>query len=297
MEDAQTLDRAPIRDGFVVAGIYIMAIAAGVAVALLGPGPVVLKLLAGTSAATVVVYLASFITRNASMYDAYWSVAPGSMAVGLVVVGGGDPGRMALAVGLVLLYAIRLTGNWYRGWGGLGHVDWRYQQIEARTGIFWQPVNFLGIHYMPTLMTWAGALPLVPVMLSPGAALGWLDGLGAFITLLGIALEAAADEELRAHRRTRRDASELLRTGLWARCRHPNYLGEMLFWCGLGLLAVASGPDRWMYFAGAIAITILFLGVSIRLIETRLGERKPDYARYRAEVPMLLPRLGTGPRS
>ncbi|MEE2891924.1 MAG: DUF1295 domain-containing protein [Pseudomonadota bacterium] len=297
MEDAQTLDRAPIRDGFVVAGIYIMAIAAGVAVSLLGPGPVVLKLLAGTSAATVVVYLASFITRNASMYDAYWSVAPGSMAVGLVAVGGGDPGRMALAVGLVLLYAIRLTGNWYRGWGGLGHVDWRYQQIEARTGIFWQPVNFLGIHYMPTLMTWAGALPLVPVMLSPGAALGWLDGLGAFITLLGIALEAAADEELRAHRRTRRDASELLRTGLWARCRHPNYLGEMLFWWGLGLLAVASGPDRWMYFAGAIAITILFLGVSIRLIETRLGERKPDYARYRAEVPMLLPRLGTGPRS
>ena len=52
-----------------------------------------------------------------------------------------------------------------------------------------------------------------------------------------------------------------------------------------------------MYFAGAIAITILFLGVSIRLIETRLGERKPDYARYRAEVPMLLPRLGTGPRA
>ena len=295
MEDAHTLEQAPTRDGLVVAGIYLVAMVVGVASALLAPGHVVLQLLAGTSVATVVVYLASFFTRNASMYDAYWSVAPGCMAIGLAVVGGGDPWRIALAAALVALYALRLTGNWYRGWGGLDHVDWRYEQIEARTGIFWQPVNFLGIHYMPTLMTWAGALPLVPVMLFPGAPLGWLDGLAALVTLLGIALETIADEELRAHRRTRRDASELLRTGLWARCRHPNYLGEMLFWWGLGLFAVASGPDRWVYLAGAAAITALFLGVSIRLIETRLGERKPDYARYQAEIPMLLPRLGTPP--
>ena len=123
MEDAHTLDKAPARDGFVVAGVYGIAIAVGVAAAQLAPGHVVLQLLAGTSAATVVVYLASFVTRNASMYDAYWSVAPGCMAVGLFLVGDGDPGRMALAAGLVSLYAVRLTGNWYRGWGGLGHVD------------------------------------------------------------------------------------------------------------------------------------------------------------------------------
>jgi steroid 5-alpha reductase family enzyme len=293
-DDAHALDAAPVADVRAIVLVYAGAIVLGVIVAWLTPAAMPLRLLAGTSVATVAVWLVSARTNNASTYDAYWSVAPATMAVGLGAAAwsgdaGGDPLRGALAVLLTLAWAWRLTANWLRGWGGFGHEDWRYVRIREQTGVFWQPVNFLGVHLMPTLMTWAGSLPLVPVLLADGASLGPLDALGAALATLGIWLEWRADEDLHAFRRRRRDASELLDEGIWGRCRHPNYLGEMLFWWGLGVLALASSPDRWPWLAGAGAITALFLGVSIRLIETRLGERKPAYAAYRARVPMLLP--------
>jgi steroid 5-alpha reductase family enzyme len=30
--------------------------------------------------------------------------------------------------------------------------------------------------------------------------------------------------------------------GLWRWCRHPNYLGEVLFWVSLWLFAIAADP-------------------------------------------------------
>ena len=77
----------------------------------------------------------------------------------------------------------------------------------------------------PTPATAAGGLH--PSDRSPHLirlALSLLLGLGA------VALEARADTELHSFRRTRRDVTQVLDSGLWARCRHPNYLGEMLFW-------------------------------------------------------------------
>jgi steroid 5-alpha reductase family enzyme len=99
-----------------------------------------------------------------------------------------------------------------------------------------------------------------------------------------ILLEAAADQQLWRHRGT----PGVLDRGLWAFCRHPNYLGEIGFWWGLAITARA-----WPI--GAVAITALFLGVSIPLIEERHRSRRPDYAAYQGRVPRLLPRLARRP--
>ena len=40
---------------------------------------------------------------------------------------------------------IRLTSNWIRGWPGLHHEDWRFQNLRAKTGIFYPLVNLTGI--------------------------------------------------------------------------------------------------------------------------------------------------------
>ena len=53
--------------------------------------------------------------------------------------------------------------------------------------------------------------------------------------------------------RSDRKPDEILATGLWALSRHPNYFGEMLFWWGLFLFALAAGPGNAWTVAGALA--------------------------------------------
>lgn len=77
--------------------------------------------------------------------------------------------------------------------------------------------------------------------------------------------------------------------GLWARSRHPNYFGEMLFWWGIWLFALAAHPASAWTGAGALAITIMFHVVSLRLLETRMKERRPAYAARVRQLPAFVP--------
>ena len=123
-------------------------------------------------------------------------------------------------------------------------------------------------------------------------ARGELGPLGLLACALGLfaaGLELAADEQRRALAAAKPGA--LMDVGLWAWCRHPNYLGEILFWVSLWLFGVAADPSAlWWTALGPLAIVGLFLGASIPLIEERNAARRPGWAEYKARTPRLLPR-------
>jgi steroid 5-alpha reductase family enzyme len=191
---------------------------------------------------------------------------------------------------LVSAWGARLTYNFLRGWGGLDHEDWRYVDMRAKTGRAYWLVSFLGIHLFPTLMVFAGCLPIYAALGRGAQSLNLLDGLATLVTLSAIAIETIADAQLRRFRlRTDRTPDEILDSGLWAWSRHPNYLGEMLFWWGLWLFALAAGPGNAWTVIGAAAITLMFHVVSLRLLETRMLERRPAYAAHVRRVPAFVP--------
>ncbi len=116
-----------------------------------------------------------------------------------------------------------------------------------------------------------------------------LDVLAAAVTAGAIALEATADAQLHAFLRARGDPAAILDRGLWARSRHPNYLGEILFWWGLFLFGVSAAP-RWAWTAvGPLAITALFLLVSVPWMDRRMLARHPAYAERLRTTPALIP--------
>ena len=82
--------------------------------------------------------------------------------------------------------------------------------------------------------------------------------------------------------------STFIRIGLWKYSRHPNYLGEILMWWGVGLSVALAAPHMWPLLLGALLNTALFLFVSIPLAEGRQG-KKEGYLAYKAETRMLLP--------
>lgn len=243
--------------------------------------------------ATVVVFGFSRAFDNSSFYDAYWSVAPLVIAplLALHPAADGVALRQLAVVGLVTWWALRLTWNWARGWGGLDHEDWRYVHFRQKTGRWTWWVAFWGIHLFPTVQVFLGCLALHPALLAEGRPVGWLDGVALVCTGGAIALEAVADRQLRAFRRSRPPQGAILQTGVWAWMRHPNYTGELGFWWGLWLFGVAAVPASWSWtLLGPVCMTLMFLFVSLPLIDRRHLQRRPAYAAHIEAVPALVPR-------
>lgn len=279
---------------------YLVALAAG-GVALLVPhwkplAPwglphTLVALFVADLVATLVIFGFSLVYRNASFYDAYWSVLP-PLFVGwwLWVPGDGVLVRQVLVGVGVLLWAVRLTANWWRGWTGLDHEDWRYGMLREQTGAFYPLVNLFGIHVFPTIQVFLGGLPLAYALAWGSQGLGVLDVVAAVVLFGAVGFNHVADEQLRAFRRAGHPRETVLDTGLWAWSRHPNYVGEMGFWWGVWLFGLASaGSAAGWTVVGAVAISAMFWGVSIPMIEKRMLERRPTYASVQKRVSMVVP--------
>lgn len=270
---------------------YCLALAAALAVgwALRGRHPIVVAALADV-AATAVVFAFSFGYDNSSFYDPYWSLAPIPIGLYWASLNPDVPeARAGLALCLLTVWGVRLTANWVARWGGALDEDFRYREIRQRTGRLYWPASFLSIHLMPTAWVFLGMLPLYPALARPLPGLGWLDILATLTTGAAIAIEAAADFQLRRFLRMRHDSEAVLDSGLWALSRHPNYFGEVLFWWGIFLFGVAAAPGWAWTVVGPISITLLFVLVSVPWMDRRMLSRHPGWAQHVRSTSALLP--------
>ncbi len=239
--------------------------------------------------ATLVVFAFSVRHDTSSMYDPYWSVAPIPIVAYWAAAGGGFGLRTAFVLALVGAWGVRLTANCLVRWRSLEDEDFRYAEIRVRTRRAYWAVSLAGIHLMPTVWVFLGLLPLFPALALSGQPPGALDAAAAVLTAGAIALEASADLQLRRFTRSRRDPADVLRMGVWAYSRHPNYLGEVLFWWGLYLFGVAAAPGWAWTIVGPIAISLLFALVSVPWMDRHMLSRHPAWAARMREVPGLLP--------
>ncbi len=251
----------------------------------------IVEVLVADVVATVVIFLCSALCRNSSFYDAYWSVAPPVIALWFAWLAVDAPTlRQAFVLIVVFAWAIRLTGNWAYGWQGMRHEDWRYEDLADTAGVLWWPLSLFGIHLFPTILVFLGCLALYPALTVGTAPVGFLDYLALALGLGATALEFQADRELHQFRAHRTSKSEVLDSGVWAWCRHPNYLGEIGFWVSLFLFGCSAweGVYPWSWL-GPVAMIALFLGVSIPMIEKKLSADKPGYPAYQARTKQLIP--------
>jgi steroid 5-alpha reductase family enzyme len=247
-------------------------------------------------AATVFVFVMAAAASNTSVYDPYWSVAPLPIALWWAMHGAPSPPlegviqhspdaiRFAAVAILLLLWGTRLTANFLRGWPGLGHEDWRYTEYRRFGAVRYWLISLGGLQMMPTLIVFAAMLPVLAVTRVPGNGFGMLDVMAIVVTSGFVLLEAVADEQKRRYR-----GDGFITTGVWAWCRHPNYLGEVGFWWGIFLFALAAGWGNWWTIAGPVAMTVLFVGISVPLMDRRML-RRPGYAEHISSVPALIPR-------
>lgn len=112
---------------------------------------------------------------------------------------------------------------------------------------------------------------------------GWLLGAAIVTWALGVFLHFTSDMQKHVHLRLARGS--LLRDGLWARCRNPNYLGELLIYAGFGALAMHWLPLMWL----AVMVVGLWLP-NMRRKDASLA-RYPEFAAWRARSCLFIPYL------
>ncbi len=232
--------------------------------------------------------------KNTSFYDPYWSVAPLIITLYyLIFPSASNYGniRSIITSILILIWSIRLTFNWLRQWQGLRHEDWRYDSYRQNMGRKFWIINLLGLQLMPTILVYLGSISLYPIISLSGELFGYIDILALIITVIAILFETIADQQLYIFIKNRENTQEIITKGLWAYSRHPNYFGEILFWWGLYLFALAANVSFFWAIIGPISITILFNTVSIPLMEKRNILRKPEYLNYKKRVSRLIPQI------
>jgi steroid 5-alpha reductase family enzyme len=132
------------------------------------------------------------------------------------------------------------------------------------------------------------ALPLILSTQAGQPPLSAWDAAGLVLWLAGFACEALADAQLARFVRDPANRGRLLQSGLWRWSRHPNYVGEVLLWWGIGLLACAAEAG-WPALLGPITITVLIRFVSgVPLLEKKFANR-PGFADYKAHTAIFVP--------
>ena len=165
-----------------------------------------------------------------------------------------------------------------------------FSRRASESGVKSDSRSGLGVVLQSVGIGLAGIGPTRPTLppFSPAA----LAGTAVVILFMGsaIALFVVSSRALGQNwsivARTRSD-HELVRNGLYARVRHPIYLGMLLF-----LLGLAAAVGHWIEII--IAIPVFLAGTAIRtriedgLLEQIFGDTFRD---YRSSTPALFPRI------
>lgn len=255
------------------------------------------SLFAADVLATIVVWAFGVLYENVSVYDPYWSVYP--PVVFLLWAFYTD--NRSLPVILLLIaswyWGWRLTRNWFITFKGIAYEDWRYTKYRSLHPALFHLINFFGLNMVPTLVVFAAMLPGLqlykPSVSASGlSAEGGLSSLSVAVLLLGclICLASATIQliaDKQSHDFRAANPGKVCNVGLWKRGRHPNYFGEIQFWWGIWIMYAALNGIDW-FVLGPIAMTALFLGISIPMMEKRQLANKPDYAEYRRQTRLLI---------
>ena len=243
-------------------------------------------------ASTLIIFSFSLIFKNSSLYDPFWSVMPFFIFLYLVFnVEIDEPtfGRFILIGIPITYYAVRLTWNWAKSWEGLNDEDFRYLNLYATFGNFKWFINLFGIHLFPTFMVNICLFPLYYAISINTEPLNFIDWFFCLFTFLAVLLEHISDEQMHKFKAQQDNVSKTMKNGLWKYSRHPNYLGEILFWFGIFGFSLSQSLENWWLIVFPFSMLLMFVFASIPMMDNRSLDRREDYLEYMEETPSLLP--------
>lgn len=167
-----------------------------------------------------------------------------------------------------------------------GYEDFRYRKVREDTDSGFVLRSYFQFFVVQGIFMLIVGIPLIVSNSDRYQPNNFLLIVGGLVFLAGWIIETIADYQLTQFKQTH-GTDEVLRTGLWSISRHPNYLGEVLIWWGIGL--ISFNVSLWYVLISPIIVTLLLRYVSgVPMLEERY-ENNQAYENYKSEVPPLFP--------
>ncbi len=241
---------------------------------------------------TVVIFIFSSVYKCSSLYDPFWSVIPLPIFIFLILSTQTDETSLLrfMLIGVpITYYVIRLTWNWLKTWPGLEKEDFRYLNLYETFRNFKWFINFFGIHLFPTLIVNLCLFPLYYAITINDQPVSFIDWFFCIFTILAVVLEHVSDEQMHTFKKDKSNISVTMNKGLWKYSRHPNYLGEILFWFGLFGFSLSQSLGNFWLIICPLSMLVMFIFASIPMMDNRSLEKRPDYEEYMKNTPALIP--------
>ncbi|EFE39206.1 hypothetical protein TRV_06118 [Trichophyton verrucosum HKI 0517] len=269
--------------------------------------------------------LISEINRNYSQVDRLWSILPsiynGHFALWCRLKGLATTEINTIFI-ITLIWSGRLTFNyWRKGGYSIGSEDYRWDAVRKMVN---SPASFFLFNVLFISLTQSVLLFLITVptyifvligTLRDAPSFGLPDLIFSRFLLFLILIEHFADQQQwkfqqakKQYQKTARVPAEykdvftsddldrgFVVSGLWAWCRHPNFVAEQAIWVTLYLWSAYRAESYFNWSGvGAFCLLLLFQS-STNLTESITASKYPDYKQYQARVGKFIPRFSVEP--
>ncbi len=241
--------------------------------------------------------LGNYIFLSNNIYDLHWPLIPLISSIYFHLISNSIEILLLKRLPLILLicfWSFHLIWQTISSTKIIQHEDWRYQMMRKEYKNYFLVFAFFALHLLPMFEVLLGSSSIYYIYTNT-QNLTTVDSVFFVIIFAGVLLENLADKQLNDFRHYKQKSKEhrfaVLSYGVWKYSRHPNYLGEMIFWWGLFGLGYVYHAPLWCGL-GPLLITLMMIFGSIPMSEERLFRKYPEYKFVQQRVSMLIPTFG-----
>ena len=188
---------------------------------------------------------------------------------------------------LVILWAVRLGSFLFLRIKKAGE-DKRFREIKTSFARFFLLWTISGMW-----VSFCSMCALTAIASNDGVVVNNIFYIGLVTFIIGLSIEIIADSQKTKFRKDPKNKDKFINEGLWAKSRHPNYVGEITLWAGVAIMSFSS-LEGWQYISLISPIFTYLLLVYVSGVPqlTASGQKKwghlESYQDYIKNTPTLI---------
>ena len=188
---------------------------------------------------------------------------------------------------LVILWAVRLGSFLFLRIKKAGE-DKRFREIKTSFARFFLLWTISGMW-----VSFCSMCALTAIASNDGVIVNKIFYIGLVTFIIGLSIEIIADSQKTKFRKDPNNKDKFINEGLWAKSRHPNYVGEITLWAGVAIMSFSSlEGSQYISLISPIFTYLLLVYVSGVPQLTASGQKKwghlESYQDYIKNTPKLI---------